>query len=128
MNVKSNLIALTSFSIMMALSINSHAGQLLKCEKRTTGRERSRISVNIEDQTPGALYTALVTSKTNTAQSTRAANFAGKAEFDFDSNRKDVAAGATQITKNFIDGTVSVMVTDALGNVVEQDTMTCKIK
>jgi hypothetical protein len=124
------LISLISSAILCAfMAANADAGQLLKCEKRVKkSLTRSKISVEVEDQVPGALYTAMVSSGANSAQSTLAADNLGVAEYDFDSNKKDIAAGATAIPTTFITGDVSVKVTDALGVVVAEDTVSCKMK
>jgi hypothetical protein len=52
---------------------------------------------------------------------------AGEVEFDFDSNAKDVAAGATKIGKHFIvGGQVVGKLLDASGTVVAHQTKQCK--
>jgi hypothetical protein len=127
MNIKHTGITLLTSSLLLAFcATTANAGQLLKCEKR--GTTRSRISVTVEDQTPGALYTASVKSGTNKAKSTLAADDLGVAEFDFDSNKKDIAAGAAPIAPTFIGKSVTVKVTDALGTIIDQDTVACKIR
>jgi len=130
MNTKRALIsAISSVILCTFMAANADAGQLLKCEKRVKkSLTRSKISVEVEDQVPGALYTAMVTSGANTAQSTLAADSLGVAEYDFDSNKKDIAAGATAIPSTFITGNVSVKVTDALGAVVAEDTVACRVR
>lgn len=127
MNIKhTSITLLTSTLLLVFCAANANAGDLLKCEKR--GTARSKISVQVEDQTPGALYTASVKSGAKTAKSTLAADDLGVAEFDFDSNKKDIAAGATKIAPTFIGKSVTVKVTDALGAIIDQDTVACKIR
>ncbi len=130
MNTKHAFISLISSAILCTfMAANANAGDLLKCEKRVSkSPARSRISVEVEDQVAGALYTAMVSSGANTAQSTLAADNLGVAEFDFDSNKKDIAAGATAIPASFISGDVSVKVTDALGVVIAEDSVACRIR
>ena len=107
---------------------NAYAGDFLKCEKRGDP-QRSKVSVETEDLVAGAVYTATVRSGTRTAMSTRAANPAGVVEYDFDSNRRDIAEGATAIPSNFISGgKASAKVTDALGNVVASGTASCRMR
>jgi len=130
MKTQHTFISLVSSAILCTfMAANANAGDLLKCEKRVSkAPARSRISVQVEDQVAGALYTAMVSSGTNNAQSTLAADSLGVAEFDFDSNKKDIAAGATAIPAAFISGVVSVKVTDALGVVIAEDSATCRIR
>lgn len=132
MNLKKLMLALLSSALFCTVIVtDANAGDLLKCEQRLTkagAPKRSKISVGIEDQVPGAQFTAMVSSGENTAQAIEAANAAGEMEVDFDSNKKNIAAGATAIPRNFIDQEVSVKVTDALGAVVAQDTVACRIR
>jgi hypothetical protein len=72
----------------------------LRCERRSS---RSKISVDGNNLAPrGGAFRARVTAAggTVTSPSTRAVG--DEAEFDFDSNRNDVAAGATRISATFI--------------------------
>ena len=109
------ILTLTATALILSFAANqASAGELLKCEKRTRPA-RSRISVQLEDLTPGAIYTALISSGNNAAQASIAADIAGVAEFDFDSNPADIAAGATRISTGFINTSVSLTVTNALG-------------
>jgi hypothetical protein len=74
------------------------------------------------------LYTAIVTSGIKSRTSSRAANGLGVAEFHFDSNKKDVLAGATKIGRKFIRSDVDVLVTDAMGNVLVDKSVACRLK
>jgi hypothetical protein len=76
----------------------------VRCRVRAA---RTQISVDGRDLAPGS-YTATVDSSTDGAGvvSSRAAVEvvppADEAEFDFDSNRLNVAAGATRLPRNFV--------------------------
>lgn len=104
---------------------NAFAGDFLKCEHRTRV-ERSKISVQTEDLTPGAIYTAIVESNGNTAMASAPADLAGEVEYDFDSNINDILAGATALSNDFVGDTASATVTDALGNVVDSGSAGCR--
>jgi len=121
------LSLLSCLFLLSFAAVDANAGQVLKCEKRIK-KERSKISVEVEDLVPGALYTATVSSGENTKLASQAADLVGVAEFDFDSNAKDILAGATAIPANFIVATVNTVVTDALGAVVLETSATCKVK
>ena len=72
----------------------------LRCERRTN---RSRISVDASGLTPAAgRFRARVTAAGGTVTSPLERAVGGQAEFDFDSNPNDVAAGATRIPATFI--------------------------
>ncbi len=104
------------------------AGDFMKCERRNDP-QRSRVSVETEDLVPGALYTATIQSGNNSAMSTVAANRVGQVEYDFDSNRRDILAGATEIASNFIaGGKVAATVTDALGTTVASGSSRCRVR
>jgi len=73
----------------------------LRCELRTG--ERSRVSVDGNDLRPlNELFSARIRSGTNTASAAAARAIGDEVEFDFDSDRTDIAAGATMIPRNFI--------------------------
>jgi hypothetical protein len=72
----------------------------LQCERRTN---RSRISVDGRGLTPRTgLFRARVTASGGTVTSPLKRAVAGEDEFDFDSNRNDILAGATRIPATFI--------------------------
>lgn len=129
--MNSNQSIFSTLSILLfffCLATNASAGEVLKCEKRNTPA-RSKISVNAEDLVPGAIYTARVSSGANSKSASQAADPAGVFEIDFDSNRKDILAGATPIGSKFIVGaTVKTVVTDAMGGVVENTSAACRTR
>lgn len=109
------ILTLIATTLILCFSVNqASAGELLKCEKRIRPA-RSKVSVGVEDMTPGAIYTGIISSGNNSAQASIAADIGGIVEFDFDSNPADIAAGATRISSSFIGSNVSLIVTDAMG-------------
>jgi hypothetical protein len=121
-------VSFIACAIIFSLSISeASAGEFLKCERRLNP-QRSRISVESEGLVPGALYTAMVFSAGGSARASIAADAAGVAEYDFDSNINDILAGATRIAANFVGRSASAKVTDAMGNVVDSGQASCRVK
>ncbi|MDD1622701.1 MAG: hypothetical protein LUQ11_14590 [Methylococcaceae bacterium] len=122
------LISTLSCALFLSLTISeSNAGEILKCEKRTKPAV-SRISVQGEDLTPGAMYTATVSSGNYSAFALTAADVAGVVNVDFNSNPNDILAGKTAINPQFIGSEVDLVITDALGNRVIETSAVCKTK
>lgn len=96
----------------------------IRCEKRTT---RSKISVDGNDL-PAGTYQARVTSGANTAVSGPEGAVKDEAEFDFDSDRGNIAAGATAIPAGFINGSVVGEILNASGGVVASATVACRVR
>ena len=97
------------------------------CERRAS---RSKISVDGRDLGAG-LYRAEARSGSNVATSGLAAAAGGEAEFDFDSDPGDVAAGATAVAAAFITGdppSVRGRILDAGGGLVAEATATCDVR
>jgi hypothetical protein len=69
-----------------------------------------------------------VTSGANTAVSGPEAAVRDEAEFDFDSDRANIAAGATAIPAGFINGRVLGEILNATGDVVASATVACKVR
>ena len=95
------------------------------CERRSN---RSKISVNGNNLATGT-YRARVTSGGNTATADPLPTVGDEVEFDFDSDPGNIAAGATPIGANFIQGNppqVMGRILDAGGDVVVQATVTCE--
>lgn len=102
-----NLRTFISTGLLAALTTLSFAASAadvtVSCEKRSS---RSKVSVDGNNLAAGS-YKAVVTSGTNTAATNFANADGDEAEFDFDSARADIAAGATAIAPTFIvDGRV----------------------
>jgi hypothetical protein len=127
--------ATDDFSSRNALSSGSGAGTSasgqvrVRCEKRAN---RSKISVDGRSLSAGN-YAARVSSGSNQMVATFRPAVAGEAEFDFDSNQNDIAAGATAIGPSFIviNGSgpeVTGELLDAAGNVVDSLSVECRVR
>ncbi|MGL4230812.1 MAG: hypothetical protein ACRDAM_13080 [Casimicrobium sp.] len=114
---------------LSALDVNA-ATLRVQCEQR--GATRSKISVDGKDLAAlpaGQTYSAQVMSGANMATAPGAALIGDEVEFDFDSNRGDVAAGATAIASNFITGgTVVGKILAPDGSTVISDTVSCRVR
>lgn len=122
------LIRFAAATMLIAPLTTALAADFLKCEYRASP-ERSKVSVTAENLVPGALYTATIKSGTHTRRATQSTDLAGTAEYDFASNRRDIAAGATRIRSDFIvNGKVTAIVTDALGTRVATGVANCVVK
>jgi len=99
----------------------------VRCEVRS---DRSRISVDGNDLVTGT-YQAMVTSGANSATAPASQTIGDEVEFDFDSDAGDIAAGATAIAADFIQGTPP-QVTGAIltlgGSVVVSATVDCTVQ
>ena len=118
---------LASLATLFALGLGAVAADAQTLRVRCdVFPDRSRASVDGADLAAGQ-YSAMLESGPNSAQSPQQAAKAGEAEFDFDSNRKDVRQGATRIAKHFIvDDSVTGTLLDADGNVVARKTKACQ--
>lgn len=88
---------------------------LVSCEKRT---DRSRISVDGKNLTPGNYYSTIM-SGAKSAIGPIKTTVGDEVEFDFDSSADDVAKGAKEISTDFIqNGTVSAEIFDIEDNVI----------
>ncbi len=96
----------------------------VECEKRAN---RSKVSVDGNNLIAGN-YTAVITSGSNWKKSASKATTGDEVGFDFDSDAGDVAAGATQIKRNFIQGTVTGKLKNEAGFVVAETTSNCRSK
>lgn len=126
--MKKSILTVVAFLFLSCLAANASAGQVLKCEKRNTP-QRSRLSVEVGNLAPGALFSARVSSGANSVTSKpAAADTLGVVRFDFDSKPADILAGATPVASNFIVGNAATTVTDALGTVVASASAVCTVK
>ncbi|MEA2724835.1 MAG: hypothetical protein QOH59_2606 [Gemmatimonadales bacterium] len=72
----------------------------VRCERRSG---RSKISVDGNNLSPrNGLFSARVRAAGGTVASTSRRAVGDEVEFDFDSNRNDIAAGATRLSANFV--------------------------
>jgi hypothetical protein len=99
----------------------------VRCEVRPG---RSKISVDGNNLRPqGGTFKARVESGSNVAVSALAQAVGDEVEFDFDSERDDIAAGATSISATFIAGSrVTGTILDAQGNEIVRSQADCEIR
>ncbi|MEA2625703.1 MAG: hypothetical protein QOD06_1748 [Candidatus Binatota bacterium] len=98
----------------------------VRCERRAN--RRSKISVDGRNLARGQ-YRAIVKSGSNKATSPAQPAVGGEAEFDFDSDRGDIAEGATAISPTFIQGgKVLGKIRNSAGTIVAQASATCEIR
>ena len=106
---------------------SANATVVVKCEVRSN---RSKVSVDGNGLATGS-YQASATSGPNSATAPAHQTIGDEAEFDFDSDSGDIAAGATAIDPAFIQGNPP-QVTGAIltlgGGVVVQATVDCVVK
>jgi hypothetical protein len=95
---------------------------LVICERR---QNRSKVSVKAKSLIAGR-YLAQIASDGNTANSALKDTQSDEVEFNFDSDPGDIAEGATAITPDFIQGTVSAKILNAAGvTVAEASSISC---
>src|SRR6185503_21390296 len=97
---------------------------VVTCERRA---DRSRASVNGNDLATGS-YKARLTSGANIAVSGLTATIGDEVELDFDSEPDDIAAGATAIAADFLQGTppqATGEILDSADQVVVSATVVC---
>ena len=103
----------------------SSAGNAILRVKCEAANSRSKISVDGKNLAAGA-YRASVRSGSNTASSQTRPAVGDEVEFDFDSDPKDVAAGATAISPWFIQGgRVEAALSMAAGQVIASSGAAC---
>lgn len=128
MNVKHTIFLGLSVTIIALAAAQADAAEAIrvKCEKRA---DRSVISVDGKKLDAGN-YSALVLSGANQKSTglPLVAAVGGEVEFDFSSKLADQGAGATPISKDFIQGPVTGQIVDSTGYVVAHATMNCRFK
>lgn len=127
MNRPSTLSALLGLCIAsLTLASAAQAATVrVKCEVRG---DRSVASVDGRSLAAGN-YTAVLSSGSNTATAAPMAAKAGEAEFDFSSRPRDIAAGATAISADFIvGGQVTGSVINAAGQTVATASRNCRVR
>ncbi len=125
MQLKPLLAALCGAAVLaVTVTDASAAGIRVKCEKRA---DRSKISVDGDGLATGA-YKAIVISGANSKTSGAKPTVGDEVEFDFDSAANDIAAGATAISRTFIQGAVTGKIVNARGSVVASDTVGCRTR
>jgi hypothetical protein len=99
---------------------------LVTCEKRSS---RSRASIDGNNLIAGSYHARLV-SGANEATSNIEPAVGDEAEFDFDSDAGDIAAGATAIAAAFLQGDPPQalgQILDSQGNLVAESLVTCEV-
>lgn len=113
------------FATSIAAADANAAGIRIKCEKKSN---RSSISVDGRNLTPGS-YSAVVKSGDNKAAADLKSSTGDEVEFDFDSDKGDIAAGAVAISPIFIQGgKVTGQIKDADGFIVIEGTSSCRVR
>jgi hypothetical protein len=128
MNLKAMTASILSGLLLVAvISPDADAATVrVKCEKR--GTTRSKVSVDGNDLVPGQ-YKCRVMSGGNTATTGLKNTIGDELECDFDSNPADIAAGATRISRNFIQGgQVTGKILTPTGSTVISDTVNCRVR
>lgn len=113
-------------TLLSSLSLAAAAQSLVvKCETRAS---RAKASVD-GNNLAGGQYSAVIVSGAHRAQSPMDSTVGDEVGFDFASNAKDIAAGATAIASNFIvGGKLTGQLLDASGAVVIQRAATCRVR
>ena len=126
--VKKTLFSALVASAMLISTMPSDAQAAsirVKCETRSA---RSKISVDGRSLVPGQ-YRCQARSGSNQKTTALVASVGAEVECDFDSARADIAAGATAIPGNFIQGgQVTGKLIDAAGFTVASDTVSCRAR
>lgn len=126
MKTTSTLASLFAAAVLTTISAGVAAQTVdVKCETRSN---RSKASVDGKNLARG-MYSAVLVSGPNTAQSPAEQTVGDEVEFDFDSNPRDIRQGATAIAPNFIvNNRATGKLLNASGQVVAQRTVTCRQK
>ncbi|SDX00250.1 hypothetical protein [Nitrosomonas oligotropha] len=113
------------FATSLAAADANAAGIRIKCEKKSN---RSSISVDGRNLTPGS-YSAVVKSGDNKAVAELKSSTGDEVEFDFDSDKGDIVAGAVAISPIFIQGgKVTGQIKDADGFIIIEGTSSCRVR
>jgi len=129
MNVKKILgLALTTLALNMVILADANAaGVTVKCEVSSSRSKASVAGIHLSGR-----YVAKLSSGGKTVQSKPLAadRLTHEVEFDFDSNPKDIAAGAAAIPANFIKNAkvVGGVYVASTGALIGQVGASCKVK
>lgn len=126
MNFSSTTLAAIAVALTTFVAADAFAASVrVSCEVRSN---RSKISVDGRGLAAGN-YTTQAISGANSATAGPAAAVNGEVQTDYDSNPADIAAGATAIPANFIQGArVTGKVMDASGAVLATRTAACRVR
>ena len=125
MMVKTSTALATVLAVFVTTLPDANAADIrVKCETRAN---RSSVSVDGNNLVPGN-YVAKIISGSHTKKSGLKATTGDEVGFDFDSDPADIAAGATRISRTFIQGQVTGQLINERGFTVAQATRTCRTK
>jgi hypothetical protein len=113
---KGVIVSGLAFLLASGLQVSMANVAELRCRAENRNNTRSRISVDVKNVASG--HTATVKSGGGEETSPLKATIGDEVQFDFDSNPKDIKAGATAIAKTFVSGTTSAVVKNASGGTV----------
>lgn len=118
--------AATAFALCAFVAADAMAASVrVSCEVRSS---RSKVSVDGRGLAAGT-YTTQAQSGANTALSGPETAVGGEIQTDYDSNPADIAAGATPIAADFIQGArVTGKVLDSSGAVIATRTAACRVR
>ena len=125
MKIRSMMLGTVLFSMttMHALAADVE----VRCEQRLSPA-RARMSVDVRNIAPG-MYAAAIVSGANAAAASPRVTIGDEVAFDFDSNRKDILAGATSIANTFVrSGSVTAQILNTSGAVVAEGSATCRVR
>lgn len=126
------LSSFTTATLVAALSATSASAATIQVQCEQRGLERSRISVDAKALSAlphGLMLKAQAVSGANVATTVAQPLRGDQVEFDFDSNPRDIALGATAIPSDFIVGgnvTGKIMLPD--GSTLIADTVACRVR
>lgn len=125
MMVKTSTALATVLAVFVTTLPDANAADIrVKCETRAN---RSSVSVDGNNLVPGN-YVAKIISGSHTKKSGLKATTGDEVGFDFDSDPANIAAGATRISRTFIQGQVTGQLINEQGFTVAQATRTCRTK
>ncbi len=117
---------LAAATLMTSIVTADAASIKVRCEQRAG---RSKISVDGAGLAAGNYKARIISGANQTTTTAPQASERGQVEFDFDSDRGDIAAGATAISPTFIQGgVVTGKILDANNFTVISDTVKCQAR
>lgn len=128
--VRRMAIAVGCVAALLSMTLVADAaGVRVRCEQRANPL-RSRVNVDGFELLPAnGSFAARVSSGLHAATSGTQVAVGGEVAFDFDSDAGDIAAGATEIAPDFIQGSkVTGQILDAGGNEVAKATAQCRVR
>jgi len=123
-----NRSMMLGFLMLATTTANALAADVeVRCEQRLSPA-RARVSVDVRNIAPGT-YAAAIVSDQNATTSGPKVTIGDEVAFDFDSNRKDILAGATSIGNTFVRSeSVAAQILNVNGAVVAEGGATCRVR